>query len=163
MKTTASFALVALLACSCGGAAMHPSPPVTESTAHSTRAIAVTPAAQVAFRPLLPDDTTGKGPAASVVFGDLSKRVPTGLLMKVPADADPGPHTHSSDYHGVVISGTLHHFTPGGGEGPALTAGSTWFAPRDVVHENHCETNEPCVLYLVFDDGFDVKPVTDKH
>lgn len=139
--------------------ASSPSSPSDTALIPGAPEISVTTAERREFRPLSPDDKEGKGPTFAVVFGDVTKRVPTGLLVKLPADADPGPHTHSSDYHGLILSGAIHHFVPGKGEGATLTAGSTWFAPRDVVHENHCEAGAPCLVYLVFHDGFDIKPV----
>jgi hypothetical protein len=71
------------------------------------------PAAQVAFQPLDPKDVAGKGPQMSVVFGDKGKG-PVGFLLKTAPGERPGSHTHSSDFYGVVIQGTVHNFAAGG-------------------------------------------------
>ena len=90
-------------------------------------------------------------------FGDLTKKGPVGFLFKVPAGFRPGPHTHSSDDYVVVVSGKLHNFS-GANEGAAVGAGGHWFQPGNVVHDNHCEDGEECVIYIYMPNGFDFKP-----
>src|SRR5882724_1923600 len=54
--------------------------------------IVVTPAADVKFMPIDPNDKEGKGPQISVLFGDMKKKgTPLGFLLKVPPGFKPGP------------------------------------------------------------------------
>jgi hypothetical protein len=100
-----------------------------------------------------------KGAQFSVVFGDMQKKAPIGFLLKMPAGGKPGPHTHSSDDYGVSIQGSVHNFaSPGTDEGPALTAGGTWFQPAKMAHDNHCDSKEDCIDFIYMPNGFDFKP-----
>jgi hypothetical protein len=105
-----------------------------------------------------------KGPQMSVQFGDPKKKGPIGLLLKVPADGKPGPHTHTSDDYATVIQGTMHNFAaPGTDEGPGLTVGGQWFQPGGKAHDNHCEASskDGCIIFVYMPNGFDMKPWTD--
>src|SRR5688572_25995509 len=83
----------------------------------------LTGADEVQWGPFDPNDKEGKGPKVAVVFGDMKKKAPLGLLLQVPADGKPGPHSHSSDYWGVTIKGVEHNFPPGPEEGKGIGAG----------------------------------------
>ena len=107
-----------------------------------------------------PKDTSGKGPATAVVFGDM-KKGPVGFFLKVPAGFKPGPHTHTSDDYGVIVQGTVHNFkAPGTDEGPGLVPGGSWFQPGGQVHDNHCEesSKDGCIIFVYMEKGFDFKP-----
>ena len=129
--------------------------------AAGSKKIVVTPPEEVKFSPFDPKDTEGKGPSAALVFGSLKKKVPTGLLIKIPADGRTGPHTHTSDDHGVIVKGTMHNFAPGD-EGKGIGPGGTWIQPGKVVHDNHCEPGSECLVFVYFAKGFDFKPVKAK-
>jgi hypothetical protein len=103
--------------------------------------MALTAPEEVQWNPMDPSDKEGKGPKIAVVFGDIKKKAPLGLLLQAPADAKPGPHIHSSDYWGVTIKGVEHNFQPGG-----------------QAHDNHCEPGSDCMVFLYFPKGMDYKP-----
>jgi hypothetical protein len=122
--------------------------------------IAVTPAGDIKWSPLDPK-AGDKGPQMTVVFGD-PKKGPVGVLVKFPPGAKPGPHTHSSDYWAVVVSGNEHDFSPGAEEGKAIGPGGFWFQPAKMAHDNHCEDGAECVVFIYMPHAFDMKPVTGK-
>jgi len=99
-----------------------------------------------------------RGPQTATVFGDFKKKAPLGFFLKVPAGFRPGPHTHSSDYQAVVVSGRVHNFLPGGDEGTAADAGATWFQEGKALHDNHCESTSECVIFIYMPKGFDFLP-----
>jgi hypothetical protein len=122
--------------------------------------IVVTPAADVKFEPMDPNDKEMKGAAFSVVFGDLKKKgQPVGILLRVPAGGRAGAHSHSSDDYVVGITGLTHDFVPGGDEGKALGPGGHWFQPAKMVHDNHCEEKGgTCLSFVYLPKGFDMIP-----
>ena len=119
-------------------------------------AIRVTAADNVRFTPLDPK-AGDKGPQFSVVFGEMNKKTPVGLLLKLPAGFRPAPHIHTSDDYAVIIKGTVYNFAPGGSEGTAVTAGGNWFQPGKGVHDNHCTADSECLLFVYLPKGFDFK------
>ena len=122
--------------------------------------IVVTPAADVKFEPMDPNDKEMKGAAVSVVFGDVKKKgQPVGILLKVPAGGRAGAHSHTSDDYVVGITGLTHDFVPGGDEGKALGPGGHWFQPGKMVHDNHCEEKGgTCLSFVYLPKGFDIIP-----
>jgi len=118
----------------------------------------IRPSADLKWTPLVPE-LGAKGPQISVVFGDL-KKGPVGILLKQPAGARPGPHTHTSDYWAVVVKGQVQDFEPGKGDAAAtLAAGSWWMQPGKAAHDNHCALGSECVVFVYFPRGFDFSPV----
>ncbi|HEY1816015.1 MAG TPA: hypothetical protein VGG74_26890 [Kofleriaceae bacterium] len=99
-----------------------------------------------------------KGPQVSIVFGDLAKKAPIGFLFKTPPGFRPGPHTHSSDDYAVIVSGRMHNFPAGKDMGPALAPGERWHQIANEVHDNYCEPDAECVVYVYMPNGFDFKP-----
>jgi hypothetical protein len=118
------------------------------------------PAADAKWLPLVPE-LGDKGPQIQVVFGNLKKKkAPIGLLLKIPAGFSPGPHTHSSDYTGVVIYGELLDAAPGElGTAEKLTAGRRWSEPANHPHDNKCTDKGECLELVYFPKGFDFKPI----
>jgi len=117
--------------------------------------------ADAKWQPLVPK-LGARGPQLSVVFGDL-KRGPVGLLLKIPAGFTPGPHTHSSDYWGVVISGEMEDTAPGKlAAGPVIGPGGRWMEPAMNPHDNLCSKRGPCISFVYFPKGFDVQPVAPR-
>jgi hypothetical protein len=131
--------------------------------ADHVKEIALTPAPDVKYQPLDPNDKEGKGPQISVVFGDLEKKAPLGFLFKVPPGFRPGPHLHTSEYHSIVIQGAVHDFAAGGDEGKAIGPGGHWFQPGKVAHDNHCASSTPCVMFIYTPEGFDFIPVKPRN
>ncbi|HUJ60867.1 MAG TPA: DUF4437 domain-containing protein [Kofleriaceae bacterium] len=100
-----------------------------------------------------------RGPQIAVVYGDLKTKGPIGFLFKTPPGFRPGPHTHSSDDYAVVISGHMHNFPVGKDQGPGLGAGEQWHQLANEPHDNYCEPDAECVVYVFMPNGFDFKPV----
>jgi hypothetical protein len=128
--------------------------------AAAKKEIVVTPAADVKFEPMDPNDKEMKGTSFSVVFGDLKKKgQPVGILLKVPAGGRAGAHSHTSDDYVVGITGMTHDFAPGTDEGKALGPGGHWFQPGKMVHDNHCEEKGgTCLSFVYLPKGFDMIP-----
>jgi hypothetical protein len=118
----------------------------------------ITLLADVKWQPLDPN-AGAAGPQAAVVFGDMKKKAPIGLLFKVPGGdgGEAGLHTHSSDFYGVSIAGSFHNWAEGQPEGPAITSGGFWMQPGKGVHNNSCDTKE-CIAFTYFPKGFDQQP-----
>jgi hypothetical protein len=125
--------------------------------AQKGRPLTVTPAPEVRFEPINPNDTSGKGTQISILFGDRSKG-PVVFLLKTQAGERPGPHTHSSDIYSAVVRGTGHTFLAGAPEGPPLPPGSTYFTPAGVAHDNHCEDTSECLFFEYAPNGLDFIP-----
>jgi hypothetical protein len=128
--------------------------------AAAKKEIVVTPAADLKFEPLDPKDTEVKGPAMSVVFGDVKKKGQAiGFLLRIPAGGKAGPHTHTSDDYVVGITGLIHDFAPGPEEGKPLGPGGHWFQPGKMVHDNDCEAKGgTCLSFVYMPKGFDFIP-----
>jgi hypothetical protein len=113
---------------------------------------------EVQWMPIDPKAGTA-GPMMSVVFGDMKKKAPLGMLLKVTPGGSPGPHIHTSDYWGVMITGTEHNFLSGATDkGKGLGPGSWWMQPGKMGHDNHCEPGTECTMFLYFPKGFDMMP-----
>lgn len=121
--------------------------------------IVVTPAPDVKYQPLDPNDKEGKGPQIAIMFGAFAKKAPVGFLFKVPPGFRPGPHTHTADYYSVVIQGTVHDFAPGADEGAGMAAGGHWFQAGKAAHDNHCASAVPCVIFIYSPEGYDYLPL----
>lgn len=60
-------------------------------------------------------------PQAGVLWGDIRKDVPSGVLLKFASGFSSPPHIHNITYRAVVISGALHNDDP--------TAKTMWMGP----------------------------------
>jgi len=88
-----------------------------------------------------------KGPYAGI------QKFPPGFLAPL--------HTHSSDLHAVVISGTFL-VGPEGGPDNKLPSGSYEFIPSTYKHTTKCDTGSECVVFVETKGKFDVKPVGEE-
>ncbi len=103
------------------------------------------------------DPKNPAGPTLAVVTGDPQKG--GGFFLKLPPGTNPGLHTHTADYHAVVISGAPRHWLPGEDKkAKPLGVGSYWFQPGNQPHGDECTGTEPCLLYLVMTGAFDFTP-----
>jgi quercetin dioxygenase-like cupin family protein len=108
------------------------------------------------WKPVGPLDEDGKGIFVSMLYGDLERKRPTSFLMRYSAGVHAPPHTHSSDYYAVVVSGQFRHYLKSEDEREILTTGATWFQKADVVHEDRCLGPEDGILSIFWPEGFDV-------
>jgi quercetin dioxygenase-like cupin family protein len=107
----------------------------------------------------LPGGPPSGGPQATILWGDPVKG-PVGFLLKLPPGNVSGLHTHTSDYHGLVVQGTLTASESGRPDEKPLPAGSYFFQPGKQVHGNTCAANGPeCIVYIHFvSHGIDFFP-----
>ena len=91
------------------------------------------------------------------LWGDPAKG-PYGGIQKFPPGFSAPLHTHSSDMHAVVISGTFL-VAPEGGSDNKLPAGSYEFIPSTFKHTTKCDTGSECLVFIETKGKFDVKPV----
>jgi quercetin dioxygenase-like cupin family protein len=104
------------------------------------------------YAPLDPNNKTG--PEVAWVSGDAQQG--GAAFLKLPPGTKPGLHTHTGDYHAIVISGAPRHWLPGQEKkAKPLAPGSYWFQPGNQPHGDECTGKDPCVLYLVFAGAFD--------
>jgi hypothetical protein len=105
----------------------------------------------VPVRADLPDS-----PEIAVLWGD-PETGPSAMLMRLRRGSIP-LHAHSSDYHLVVLEGTMKHWDHEDTEAtaPALGPGSYWFQPSDLPHAEACST-ESCLLHVVWGGAQDAR------
>jgi anti-sigma factor ChrR (cupin superfamily) len=96
----------------------------------------------------------------AVLWGDPAKG-PHGAFHKLKAGFDAGLHTHSADIRIAVVSGTLIAGTEGGPE-KRLPPGSYEYQPHTVKHVTKCDPSSDCVIFVVANAKFDLKPAEAK-
>jgi quercetin dioxygenase-like cupin family protein len=67
-------------------------------------------------------------------------------------------HYHSSDYHLVLLQGTMKHWAEGEKVGGVKTLGpgSYWFQPGDQAHGDNCLT-EDCLMFVKWEGKRDAR------
>jgi hypothetical protein len=105
----------------------------------------VTPFQDAKFAPV--DPTQPDGPEMAVLWGDPAQG-PSAMLLKFKKSSNPF-HIHTSDYHLVVVQGTMKHWEEGEQEAAAkpLGPGSYWFQPGNEAHAGSCLTKE-CIMFV---------------
>lgn len=102
-----------------------------------------------------------KSPAAAELWGDRTKGVPTGMLVKFAPGFSSPPHIHNISYRGLVIEGMVHNDDPAA-EKMWMPTGSYWTQPAG---ENHITAalGDNSLIFLEIDNGpYLVKPA-DEH
>ena len=93
------------------------------------------------------DPNRPDGAQIAILWGD-PETGPSSMFMKF-AKGEGVMHVHSSDYHLVLLEGSMHHTLPG--EDPAkrkvLGPRSFWYQPGDQPHADSCLTDE-CVMFI---------------
>lgn len=112
------------------------------ATAEQPTVVAIEQATYVPVDPARP-----QGAQIAVLRGDPSTG-PSAMLLKF-GRTDGAMHVHSSDYHLVVIAGTMQHWQAGESQAdtPHLGPGSFWFQPGEKAHQDACLSDE-CVMYV---------------
>ena len=106
-------------------------------------------------------DTPGApGVKMAALWGDPAKGA-HGAIHKFPAGFKAPLHTHSSDLHAVVISGTIIHGDAEGKE-TRLGPGSYMFNPHTDKHTTACDAASECQMFVHASGKFDIKPVEEK-
>lgn len=74
----------------------------------------------------------------ATLWGDPAKGA-HGRYLKMPAGFEAGIHSHTADYHGVLISGTWVHWDEGKSQDLELAPGSYVMQPGKVNHGDKCK------------------------
>lgn len=90
-------------------------------------------------------------PRAADLWGDRTKDVATGMLVKFNKGFSSPPHIHNITYRGVVIKGLLHNDDPLA-EKMWLSTGSFWTQPAGESHITAADGKEN-LIYLEIDSG----------
>ncbi|GAA6205957.1 DUF4437 domain-containing protein [Thalassotalea sp. SU-HH00458] len=92
-----------------------------------------------------------KSPGAADLWGDRTKNVATGMLVKFNKGFSSPPHIHNISYRGIVIDGLMHNDDPKA-ENMWLPTASFWTQPAG---ENHITAadGETNLIYLEIDSG----------
>jgi len=78
-----------------------------------------------------------------------------GTFGRFPANFITPFHTHSHEYHAVVLQGVMTKPFEGGGNPTGLPAGSYWFVPAGVNHATACISKKPCEFFMYSEASFD--------
>jgi quercetin dioxygenase-like cupin family protein len=104
----------------------------------------VVPASEARFAPV--DPARPDAAQMAVLWGD-PQTGPSAVLLKFKKSNGP-LHVHSSDYHLVVLQGTMKHWAEGQeAAARALEPGSFWFQPGNQAHGDACLSDE-CLMYV---------------
>ncbi|WP_371991607.1 DUF4437 domain-containing protein [Shewanella sp. 10N.286.54.B9] len=98
-----------------------------------------------------------KSPGAANLWGDRTKNVPTGMLVRFNKGFSSPAHIHNITYRGVVIEGLMHNDDPNAAT-MWMPAGSFWTQPAG---ENHitAANGDGNMIFLEIDSGpYLVKP-----
>jgi hypothetical protein len=114
----------------------------------------VVPFEDASFGPVSP--ALPLGPQLAVLWGDPASG-PSAMLLKL--GRGPVPlHTHTADYHLVVLAGAMKHWGAGESEAeaPELGPGSYWFQPGGQAHGDACLADE-CLAQIVWEGPRDAQ------
>jgi hypothetical protein len=109
------------------------------------------------WTPMDPKAPKDKIPSTATVWGDPASG-PTGFFIKVPAGFASPAHTHSSDYHAVVIKGTITNYKPDDKAPKEMGPGSYWFQPGAGDHITACKAGAECLAYVYMMGKMDFAP-----
>ena len=93
-----------------------------------------------------------KGPQSAVLWGDPVKG-PVGIVLRVPAGFDSGVHTHTADYRGVILQGSVTATENDDPKAPGLPTGTYYLQPGKAPHNNACVSAVDCLIYIEFTNG----------
>jgi quercetin dioxygenase-like cupin family protein len=121
--------------------------PTGDPSTDSIPRMVVVPFAEAEFVPVRPE--LSDSPEIAILWGDPATG-PSAMLMRLRSGSIP-MHMHSSDYHLVVLEGTLKHWDPEESEetAPPLGPGSYWFQPGGLPHAEAC-LPQTCLLHVVW-------------
>ena len=112
--------------------------------------------ADLKFAPLMPD-MKDKGPQIATAWGDGASG-PHGTFWKLPAGFTSPAHTHTADYHAVVIKGTVLNHAPDDKAPKEMGAGAFFTQPGGVAHITACKAGAECLMYSYMTGKFDFVP-----
>lgn len=83
------------------------------------------------------------------------------VFLRFPGNYTIPPHSHTSAEHMILVEGNLE-VKYMGGETVNLTKGTYAFGPAKLAHAAKCLSNDPCVLFISFDEPIDAIPFNGK-
>ncbi|MCW9058989.1 MAG: cupin domain-containing protein [Gammaproteobacteria bacterium] len=89
----------------------------------------------------------------AVLHGDPEKRN-TDIFFKVPPDFTVPHHRHTSAERMVLVAGEML-VQYDGQEAIILTPGTYAYGPPQLPHSAICQSEEPCVLFIAFEEPID--------
>ncbi|MCF2948019.1 DUF4437 domain-containing protein [Paraglaciecola aquimarina] len=92
-----------------------------------------------------------KSPGAADLWGDRTKNVATGMLVKFNKGFSSPPHIHNISYRGVVIKGAMFNGDPNA-KSIWMPTGSFWTQPAGENHITAANESEN-LIYLEIDSG----------
>lgn len=101
-------------------------------------------------------DMPGTPIKTATLWGDPSKGE-YGRLMKLPGGFESGMHSHSQNYHGVLISGTWIHYEDEK-NATELAPGSYVMQAGKKDHNDKCKAGADCILLLTQKSKHDYFP-----
>ena len=102
------------------------------------------PAADIKFVPLAPGAPLQMG----TLWGNRDKGE-YAMLLKLPPGFEAGMHSHTADYHAVLIQGTWVHTVEGDTNPPKdLAPGSYVFQPGKQNHNDVCKSKVECIIMV---------------
>jgi quercetin dioxygenase-like cupin family protein len=87
---------------------------------------------QVSYQPLNPARAE-TSPKAGVLWGDIRKDVPSGVILKFAEGFSSPPHIHNITYRAIVIDGEIHNDDPDAAN-MWMDPGTFWTQPAGEVH-----------------------------
>jgi len=89
----------------------------------------------------------------AVVHGDPSKPN-VDIFFKVPGNYEFPAHWHTSAERMTLLTGTMN-VNYRGQPTTKLTTGMYAYGPAKAVHDGRCISDEPCVLFIAFEEALD--------
>lgn len=81
-----------------------------------------------------------------------------GWLMKLPGGFESGMHSHTGDYHAVLVSGTWMHYEDEKDAAVELQPGSYVLQAGKKDHNDKCKAGADCILLITQKSKFDYTP-----
>ena len=94
----------------------------------------------------------------AVIHGDPSKPN-VDIFFKVPGNYDLPAHWHTSPERMTLLSGALN-VNYRGQPTTKLKTGMYAYGPAKAVHDGRCVSDDPCVLFIAFEDPLDAVEFT---
>ena len=93
------------------------------------------------------------GPQLGTVWGDANTGA-HGSFLRLPKDFVSPAHTHTGDYYGVIVEGTVTNAEAGRQE-IVLGTGSYYFQKGKADHVTKCVGDTDCLIYISQSRAFD--------
>ena len=98
-------------------------------------------------------------PQAGLLWGDIRKDVPSGVLLKFASGFSSPPHIHNITYRAVVISGALHNDDPNA-KTMWMGPGSFWTQPAGEDHITSAAKGGATAFLEIMEGPYLVQPST---